>query len=209
MNGNHKGLGNYQNPLYPRVLPDSGNNGVRLPGPLISPLKDPECGGPPRTPEQQAADINCILRMMESDRYLMSTVLDLLTPAFPPKNSIPLNPTPSDAVVVTTAGYGGSWTTLQTINTDSGYEGFITGVQLETIPYTAWSEMQFRVRINNAPTPKMDNNSFLPQQMNGYIPLQIYMAPGVSVSLQAINTGASILLGQGQLKGWTVPVRRM
>lgn len=203
-----KGLGVYQNPLWPRVGDDTGLNGTRMPGPLVSPIKMPDCGGPPRTPADMAQDTFCIKQMMEINQYMMSMILDLMGPAFMPKYGIPLNPTPLDAVVLATSGQGGTWTTLQTITTDAGYEGYITAVQVEAIPSTAWSEVQFRIQLNNMSTPKFDNNSFLPQQMNQYMPVQIYIPPRTTVRLQAINTGASPLLGQGQLKGWTNPIRR-
>lgn len=201
-------LADYQNPMWRRTLEDRGTDGMKPLGPLVSPIRPPDCGGP-RTPEQMAQDVDCIRRALDQNTYLFSLIVDMMTPAYMPKNAIPLNPTPPDAVVLQTAGQGGSWTTLQTITTDAGYDGYITALQVEAIPSTAWSEVQFRILINNMATPKFGNNSFLPQQMQQYVPVQVYIPPACTVLLQAINSGASPLLGQGQLRGWTNAVRRL
>ena len=221
------GLGNYQGQLYP------AQNKIPVRGPTKSPLRNPrpDCDtAPPINPADAArvpnvspadvakltllalANIECLLRKNvthhENTEMLSSINNDLLSTYIIPKYAIPFQqgiiPT-----VVSPVGQGGSFTSILTLTTDEGWEGFITEIGLATYPSGAGADIDWRVLINDRVVPKFDDQSFMVSSLGNPMKVQIPAPSGCVIKVQAINNGALPLYTSVIIKGWTAAVRRM
>jgi len=215
-----RGLGDYPSLLWERTLPDSGNNGFVIRGPLQSPIKRSPCG-PPIPPVNHppgmadnaaviaAQNLDCLREMAEKSNVIQSMQYDMLAPDYMPKGAIPIQATPASPTSLPAVSQSGiSFTSLTTLSTDPSYEGFLTGLIARVYPQTSWADVKFRIVLSGEIIPKFNGRILMPQQFNDIIKYRWYLPPNSSLALQAGNTSSTALLVEGNLFGWQNQQRR-
>lgn len=195
-------LRDYPQDAWSRSGQPTAANGRSPVGPLVSPLRRPNCDVP-KTPEETSKDISCIQRNTDDLTTLISMLVDMLTPNNPPKGAIPLRVWGQAAV--SAVAQTGAGTQLVSTNVLEGYAGYVTLVQCKVDPEAANSDVQFSLRINNKTVPNFDQYVNVE---NTSVPLNVFIPPMASVQLFAKNVGTGGLLANGCVIGWLAPVRR-